>query len=99
MNADLLQNQERVGTENVNEQLVLVLMLMVIGGRVSVTRDGREMIAVLNWRLIVMMATIMIKVRKEIDFITSQSFTSKSNRDIRNAQVIFYILFFVISNM
>ena len=48
MNADLLRNQERVGTENVNEQLVLVLMLMVIGGRASVTRDGREMIAVLN---------------------------------------------------
>ena len=48
MNADLLQSQEQVDMENVNEQLVLVLILMVIGGRASVTRDGREMIAVLN---------------------------------------------------
>ena len=48
MNAELLQKQEQVDMENVNEQLVLVLILMVIGGRASVTRDGREMIAVLN---------------------------------------------------
>ena len=41
-----------------------------------------------------MMATIMIKVRKEIDFITSQSFISKLIN--LSTQVIFYILFCVI---
>ena len=47
-NVDPLQNQEQVGMESVKEQLVLVLILMVIGGRASVTRDGKEMIVVSN---------------------------------------------------
>ena len=47
-NVDPLQNQEQLDMENVNEQLVLVLILMVIGGRASVTRDGKEMIVVSN---------------------------------------------------
>ena len=48
--------------ESVKEQLVLVLILMEIGGRVSVTTDGREKIVVLSWKLIVTMDTIMTKV-------------------------------------
>jgi hypothetical protein len=42
MNADPRQNQVPVDMENVNEQLVLVLMQMVIGGRVSVMMGGKE---------------------------------------------------------
>ena len=43
---DPLQNQEQVDMGSVKEQLVLVLILMEIGGRASVTRDGREKIVV-----------------------------------------------------
>ena len=42
MNADPRQNQVPVDMENVKEQLVLVLMQMVIGGRVSVMMGGKE---------------------------------------------------------
>ena len=42
MNADPRQNQVPVDMGNVKEQLVLVLMLMVIGGRVSVMMGGKE---------------------------------------------------------
>ena len=48
MNVDLLQNQAQVDMGSVKELLVLVLILMVIGGRASVTRDGKEMIVVSN---------------------------------------------------
>ena len=48
MNVDLLQSQAQADTGSVKEPLVLVLILMVIGGRVSVTRDGKEMIVVSN---------------------------------------------------
>ena len=43
---DPLQNLEQVDMGSVKEQLVLVLILMEIGGRVSVTTDGREKIVV-----------------------------------------------------
>ena len=65
MNADPRQNQVPVDMGNVKEQLVLVLILMEIGGRVSVTTDGREKIVVLSWKLIVTMDTIMTKVRDD----------------------------------
>jgi hypothetical protein len=42
MNADPRQNQVPVDMGNVKEPLVLVLMLMVIGGRVSVMMGGKE---------------------------------------------------------
>ena len=42
MNADPRQNQVPVDMGNVKEQLVLVLMQMVIGGRVSVMMGGKE---------------------------------------------------------
>ena len=42
MNADPRQNQVPVDMGNVKEQLVLVLMQMVIGGRVSVMTGGKE---------------------------------------------------------
>ena len=48
MNVDLLQSQAQADMGSVKEQLVLVLILMVIGGRASVTRDGKEMIVVSN---------------------------------------------------
>ena len=48
MNVDLLQSQAQVDMGSVKELLVLVLILMVIGGRASVTRDGKEMIVVSN---------------------------------------------------
>ena len=48
MNVDLLQSQAQADMGSVKEPLVLVLILMVIGGRASVTRDGKEMIVVSN---------------------------------------------------
>ena len=42
MNADPRQNQVPVDMGNVKEQLVLVLIQMVIGGRVSVMMGGKE---------------------------------------------------------
>ena len=42
MNADPHQNRVPVDMESVKEQLVLVLMQMVIGGRVSVMMGGKE---------------------------------------------------------
>ena len=68
-NVDPLQNLEQVDMGNVNEPLVLVLILMVIGGRVSVMRGGKEMIAASSWKLIVMMDMITIKVRRIFNFL------------------------------